>query len=270
MSRLPMLLESTGSLPPTFLNASRCRPFNETTIDLPFAHRTFVPRHYESGYDYPLVVWLHSSSSSEMELDNVMSALSTQNYIAIAPRANVTCRGTANRFRWGASSTDCAVAEDLVWDCINAASSNLSVNIDKVFLAGFGAGGTMAQWIGLKYTSQIAGVVSLSAPFPKTPRVLSNWKRARSLPVLFAQQQGSTLCSDEEMVRAIRTSHQSGLDYKFWQLRADYENLGDEDGLDSTMLDAANRFMMSIVTDSQLNLSPESTSDIECVQFGFN
>jgi phospholipase/carboxylesterase len=265
-----MLLESTGSNPTSYSAASRCRPLNESTVNLDFAHRLFVPENYEPGYDYPLVVWLHSDASSELELDNVMAALSTRNYIAIAPRANVKSKGNSKRFRWGNNLTDCAAAEDLVWDCIQAAADGLSVNMNKIFLAGFGAGGTMAQWIGLKYARQIAGVVSLSGCYPSAPQSLSNWKQSRDLSVLFTQRQGSTICSEDELMRAVRISHQSGLSYRFWQLRSDKDCGSEANELDSTMLDAANRFMMGIVTNTELSLSPEPTSDSECVEFGFN
>ncbi len=269
MSRLTMLLESIGNTSPTFSTASRCRPLGKT-IELGFPHRLFVPEHYESGYDYPLVVWLHSDASCELELDNVMMALSSRNYVAIAPRANQKCRGNDRRFCWGGSNHDYAVAEDLVWDSVHAVSSSLAINPRKIFLAGFGSGGTMAQWIGLKHAKQIAGVISLSGSFPATSKVLSNWKLARNLQVFFAQRQGSSLCSDEELLHAVRISHQSGLGYKFFQLRSEQDDCFEANELDSTMLEAANRFMMSIVTDTELNLSPETACDSECVEFGFN
>jgi len=269
MSRLTMLLESIGNTSSNFSTASRCRPLGKT-VELGFPHRLFVPEHYEPGYDYPLVVWLHSDASCELELDNVMVALSTRNYIAIAPRANQECRGSDRYFHWGESVADCSAAEDLVWDSVQAVSSSLSINPRKIFLAGFGSGGTMAQWIGLKYAKQFAGVISLSGSFPTTSKVLSNWKRARNLQVLFAQCQSSTLCSEDELLRAVRISHQSGLSYKFLQLRSEQDDCFEANELDSSMLEAANRFMMSIVTDTELNLSPETACVSECVEFGFN
>jgi len=240
----------------------------ERSIELEFPYRLFVPENYEPGYAYPLVVWLHSDASSEMELDHVMPALSLRNYIAIAPRGNVKSRGSQRRYRWGTTLTDCAVAEDLVWDSVQAAMNVLSIHSDRIFLAGFGGGGTMAQWIGLKYASQLAGVVSLTGEFPMTSRVLSNWKIARSLKVLFAQRQGSTICSEDDMMRAVRFAHQSGLDYRFLQAQSEDDTEGNE--LDAGMLQAANRFMMGIVTGTDLSLSPETSYDSEIVEFGFN
>ena len=270
MSRLTMHLESMSSNSNSHSIASRFLPHEEATIDLSAPHRLFIPEHYESGYDYPLVVWLHSDASCEHELDNIMMALSSRNYVAIAPRAQQKCRGIGNRFRWGLSATESAVAEDLVWDSIQSVSSGLSIDTNKIFLAGFGAGGTLAQWIGLKYASQIAGVVSLSGCFPKTPRPLSNWKQSRRLPVLFGQRQGSTLCSDDEFIRAVRISHRSGLGYRFFQMRSDEDFCSEANDLDSAMLEASNRFMMGIVTNTELSLLPEEICDSECIEFGFN
>ena len=126
----------------------------------------------------------------------------------------------------------------------------------------------MAQWIGLKYASQLAGVVSLTGEFPMTSRVLSNWKIARSLKVLFAQRRGSTICSEDDMMRAVKLAHQSGLDYRFLQAQSEDDTEGNE--LDAGMLQAANRFMMGIVTGTDLSLSPETSCDREIVEFGFN
>jgi phospholipase/carboxylesterase len=239
-------------------------------MDINFPHRLFVPEHYEPGYAYPLIVWLHSDASSEMELDNVMPGLSLRNYVAIAPRANVKSRGVQHKFRWGTSTTDCAVAEDLVWDCVQAAMDSLSIHPDRIFLAGFGGGATMAQWIGLKYARQVAGVVSLSGEFPKTKCVLSNWKQARDVNVLYGQRPGSTLCSDEELYRTIKTTHQSGLNYQFVRFDSNDRFSSEANELNTTMLEVANRFLMGIVTGSEISLAPEISCDSECVEFGVN
>lgn len=268
MNRLTMLHESFNQKDSSIATLPTRAPVLERSIELEFPYRLFVPENYEPGYAYPLVVWLHSDASSEMELDHVMPALSLRNYIAIAPRANVKSRGSQRRYRWGTSPTDCAVAEDLVWDSVQAAMDVLSIHSDRIFLAGFGGGGTMAQWIGLKYASQLAGVVSVTGEFPMTSRVLSNWKIARSLKVLFAQRQGSTICSEDDMMRAVKLAHQSGLDYRFLQAQSEDDTEGNE--LDAGMLQAANRFMMGIVTGTDLSLSPETSCDSEIVEFGFN
>lgn len=240
------------------------------TAQLDFPHRLFVPKSYEPGYAYPLVVWLHSDASSEMELDGVMESLSQQNYVAIAPRGNIKSRGTQRRFQWGTTPTDCAAAEDLVWESVHSTMNALSIHPDRVFLAGFGGGATMAQWIGLKYPSHIAGVVSLSGSFPRTTRPLSNWKQARDLEVLFTQLDGSSICSDDELARAVKIAYQSGLKFRFVQGQVDTGNSQMADQLDSNMLAVANRFMMGIVTCTNIELHPENANECESIEFGFN
>ena len=280
MSRLSMLQESLQQRHEAS-QISRDRILTETpNTQLNFPHRLFVPRSYESGYAYPLVVWLHSDSSSEMELDGVMESLSQQNYVAIAPRGNVKARGSERRFQWGTTLTDCAAAEDLVWESVQAAMGSLSIHPDRIFLAGFGRGATMAQWIGLKYPEQVAGVVSLSGAFPRTARALSNWKKARNLDVLFSQCEGSTVCSDDEMARAVKISFQAGLKFRFVQSRVEHANesstksgcfrASQADGLHASMLAVANRFMMGIVTGTSIELQPEVSADCESIEFGSN
>jgi phospholipase/carboxylesterase len=280
MGRLSMLQESLQQRYEASHN-SRDRIVSETpSPPLDFPHRLFVPRSYEPGYAYPLIVWLHSDSSSEMELDGVMESLSTQNFVAIAPRGNVNARGSERRFQWGQTLTDCAAAEDLVWESVHAAMSSLSIHPDRVFLAGFGGGATMAQWIGLKYPEQLAGVVSLSGAFPRAARALSNWKKARNLEVLFSQCEGSTVCSHDEMARAVKIAFQAGLNFRFVQNRcqsacgksANVSCFGasQADELHESMLAVANRFMMGIVTGTSIELQPEVSADCERMEFGSN
>ena len=280
MGRLSMLQESLQQRYEASHN-SRDRIVSETpSPPLDFPHRLFVPRSYEPGYAYPLIVWLHSDSSSEMELDGVMESLSTQNFVAIAPRGNVNARGSERRFQWGQTLTDCAAAEDLVWESVHAAMSSLSIHPDRVFLAGFGGGATMAQWIGLKYPEQLAGVVSLSGAFPRAARARSNWKKARNLEVLFSQCEGSTVCSHDEMARAVKIAFQAGLNFRFVQNRCQ-SNCGKSanvscfgasqaDELHESMLAVANRFMMGIVTGTSIELQPEVSADCESMEFGSN
>jgi phospholipase/carboxylesterase len=237
-------------------------------IDVP--HQIFLPQSFTSTYDYPLVVWLHSDDSSEMELTPVMESLSDQNYIGVAPRANIRSHAKRRVFRWGDTRADYAYAEDVVWECIAASLETLPVHPGRIFLVGFGRGGTLAQWIGLQYAERIAGVVSLSGPAPALGGSLSNWKDARDLPLLFAQRQGSNLCSEQSLNNAMRLAHRAALNYTFWQLQSELDSFDEPDELSTAMLLAANRFMMSIVTGSPCNLEPEPSRDQWVGPFGIN
>ncbi len=55
-----------------------------------FAHAVFAPVHYEPGYAYPLLVWLHGCGGDERQLWRLMPLLSLRNYLAVA-RAGCRC-----------------------------------------------------------------------------------------------------------------------------------------------------------------------------------
>ncbi len=233
-------------------------------------HRIYYPRNYTPSYDYPLVIWMHSDASSELEVETVMEALSDQNYLAVAPRANVRCQTKKRLYRWGDTRTDYAYAEDAVWDCIMGALECLPVASDRVFIAGFGRGGTLAQWIGLQYAERIAGVVSLSGAAPTIGGALSNWKLAKDLPLLFTQRKGSTICSEEDLNLAMQMAHRAGLNYTFCQLMSEEDKYAEGDELSTAMLESANRFMMGIVTGTPISLHPEASRDHLIGPFGLN
>lgn len=228
-----------------------------------FQHRLFVPEHFEARYEYPLVVWLHSDHSSEWELDVIMEAMSLRNYMAIAPRAPRVSKRSKRLFRWGKQMADLVVAEEFAIECVDTMIDAMPVHPSRVFLAGVGSGGTIAQWIGLKHPERFAGVVSINGGFPNRCRALSAWKWARHLPVLFMQGENSVACDNDEVAAAMHLAHGAGLNYRFVRFAGAqpaasqvFEEAASED-LDSEMLATANRFMMGIVTETDIPLSPE-------------
>ncbi|MCU0711795.1 MAG: hypothetical protein MUC43_07020 [Pirellula sp.] len=270
MNRIPTLLA------PVVQNVSRSSACDKREVDrlthltTSVHHRLYYPTNFVPTYDYPLVVWLHSQDSSEHELDYVMNALSDQNYLAVAPRANRRCKSKRRIFKWGENVLDYAFAEDVVWECIESALDNLPVRSDRIFLAGFGHGGTIAQWIGWQSPDSVAGVVSLSGPMPSLVGSMTQWKSIKELPVLFAQRKGATICSETDLSYAMHMAHRSSLSYRFLQLRSEQDSFGEADELSTGMLAAANRFLMGIVTDSESNLCPEVSRDHLVGPFGIN
>jgi phospholipase/carboxylesterase len=253
---------------------------DSTQLEIP--HRLFVPEHFEPRYDYPLIVWLHSDDSSEWELDVVMEAISLRNYLAIAPRGHRTSPKSNRLFRWGTHLTDLAFAENLVFECVDALLEGLPVHTDRIFLGGIGSAGTVAQWIGLKHPGRFAGVVSMQGVFPKHRCALSGWKAARQLPVLYMQGEPTSGCNDDDVAEAMQLAHAAGLAYRFVRFRdtamgSSQDRLADKsESLDAEMFASANRFLMGIVTQTEISLDPEisngpgSVEDSLPASFGWN
>ena len=110
----------------------------------PAPHATFAPIHYERNYAYPLLVWLHSHASNEHELRQVMPRVSMRNYVGVAPQGPWVSRRNRGRRGWRQASDMIEDAETRVADCIAAAKLRFNIHPHRVYLAGYGSGGTMA------------------------------------------------------------------------------------------------------------------------------
>src|SRR5690606_12038181 len=93
--------------------------------------------------------------------------------------------------------------EDAIWRAIEDASERYSIHPDRVFLAGYGTGGTMARRVALRRPTAFAGCVSLGGRFPRGGGVLSNLQAARQLKNFWAVAMQNPQISDEEFEQDI-------------------------------------------------------------------
>ena len=209
---------------------------DETSTSHP--HILFSPIHYEPGYAYPLFVWLHDGGNDERQLMRLMPLLSLRNYVGVAPQGitisdpqcvqppkskvgrpgsldvmEIIENGIRSRVRydWLQSEEAISDAERRVFDCISVAKQKNNVAADRIFLAGFGSGGTMALRLGLLYPESFAGVVSIGGAFPTGNLPFRQWNTARNLPVLFAIGENSTVFSPGDVCEALELFYTAGL-----------------------------------------------------------
>lgn len=153
-------------------------------IDRP--QRFFLPAQYEPNYRYPLIVWLHSDGDNENQIGQVMPHISVQNYVGVGIRGSRSVDPAGHRFDWSSQPSAVRRAEDAVWQAIDDASERYSIHPQRIFLAGYGNGGTMARRIALLQPTAFAGCISLGGRFPRGGGVLSNMAAARRLKNLWA------------------------------------------------------------------------------------
>jgi phospholipase/carboxylesterase len=201
----------------------------------------FGPERYEPRYNYPLFVWLHSCHSSEGELENVMPALSMQNYVGCAPRGPIPSDRGCGRFQWGKSSTASAVAEEIVFSTIEAAVEQFSIDPKRIFLGGFGSGATMALRLALRYSQQFAGVVAICGKFPNEDRSLARLEQARRLPIMWLYGEHSETCSIDDVCETLPLLHSASL-------AADIRQYPCGDELLTNMLSDTNAWLMEQIT----------------------
>jgi len=173
----------------------------------------FGPKHYEANYAYPLIVWLHSPGGDERQLVRIMPTISLRNYVAVAPRGFRPSGGASERpgYVWPQTRDDIHEAECRVVEAMEAAARTFHVTADRVFLAGFGAGGTMAFRVALNSPNLFAGVISLCGDFPHGHMPFGRLTESRQLPVLLAVGRDSHVYPPAKACDDLRLLHAAGM-----------------------------------------------------------
>ncbi|WP_197526289.1 alpha/beta hydrolase [Botrimarina colliarenosi] len=198
---------------------------------------TFAPLGYESGYQYPLLVWLHGDGANEQTLPQVMRHISVRNFVATAPRG---VDGVASAFGWRQNADSIDAAEDAVFDAIEATGERFSLHPRRVFLAGSGSGGSMAMRIALRHPGRFAGVATLDGALPTSDALLCRVNELRELPMLLSACKQSPAYSEPQVCRDLSLLHSAGCSVAIRQYPGD-------DDLTTTMLADLNRWAMGIV-----------------------
>jgi len=204
------------------------------------ASSLFIPLHYEPGYAYPLVVWLHGEGDDERQLMRVMPLISMRNYLALGLRGTNSPSGEKG-YGWPPSESSVAAAEQRIFDSIDAIRLKYNVARRRVFLAGFGSGGTMAYRVALAHPGRFAGVLSLCGPFPEGTKLLGNLGELRQLPLFLAVGRDSEAYPPEQVCDSLRLFHTAGLSITLRQYPCGQE-------LAPQMLTDVDRWMIEQIT----------------------
>ncbi len=188
--------------------------FSTTQHDV--IHTSFTPLHYEPGYSYPLLVWLHGSGCDERQLLRIMPLVSMRNYVAIAPRGAVIApRGGAAlhplSLGWSHDCLDLPQAEQRIFDSIESAFRRFNIHPRRVFLAGFDAGGTMAFRVAMNHPYKFAGILSLGGCLPIGGAPLSRLSEARRLGIFLAAGRHSASYGEDRVCDDLRLLHTAGM-----------------------------------------------------------
>lgn len=198
---------------------------------------TFAPLAYESGYKYPLVVWLHSDGACESSLPQVMKHISLRNFVAVAPRG---VEALADGYGWSQFADCVDAAEDAVFDAIDSTRERFSLHPNRVFLVGSGSGGAMAMRVALRHPNKFAGVATLDGALPTGDALLCRVNDARKLPLLLSASKQSIDYPESRMCRDLALLHSAGC-------RVAIRQYPGNDDLTTAMLADVNRWAMDII-----------------------
>ena len=159
-------------LPPALLEGrmSGGTDSSESVIQLPLKHiALFRPEHYEPGYAYPLVIWLHPDSSSEHALHEIMPQISTRNYLGLSFRAPaINPKAPEKGYYWPDSHLFVKQFAEQIQQTIQEFSKVLNIHEQRIYLAGTGTGCSVATKLLLQTPDLFAGAALFKGRFGKT------------------------------------------------------------------------------------------------------
>lgn len=236
-------------------------PYLSSQIDRP--RRFFLPNRYEPNYRYPLIVWLHGDGGNENEVSQVLPHVSTQNYIGVGIRGSRSLDPVGHRFDWSFSRAAVSRCEDAIFQAIDDASQRYSVHSDRVFLAGYGNGGTMARQVSLRHGNAFAGCVSLGGRFPSGGGIFSNLAASRTVRHFWGVAINNPTISHDDFASDIETVASA-------RLCMDVRRYTTDDEMDRDVLRDIDKWMMAIVTGTPKLADPKDLWDTAAVGFSEN
>jgi phospholipase/carboxylesterase len=148
--------------------------------------RTFLPTGYEPNYPYPLLVFLHGHGSDEEQAVQFAPRVSRRNYICISLRGT-ECLGPRPDGRpaygWGKEGAADGPIEDYLLHAIQQTRRSYHIHSERIYLAGFCEGATLAYRLALRFPEWFAGVISLNGLMPRQGCPLLRLADVRSLKV---------------------------------------------------------------------------------------
>lgn len=185
------------------LDARPVDQLTHSTAGLPIS--VYVPENYEPNYAYPLVIWLHGDGGCEEDIQLLMPLVSDRNYIGMAIRAPgdswlQASHADTDEFESDLHATVCRIRRQF------------HVHSERIFLAGFGSGATMAMRTLLTRPEWFAGAAMMGGQIPSSPDPLAKLTDLRSKRVFWTAGIADRSINAESTGRALRLLHVAGLE----------------------------------------------------------
>ena len=204
--------------------------------------RTFLPTGYEPNYPYPLLVFFHGHGGSEEQILRLAPRLSRRNYICIGLRGlEPLGRRPDGRhgYAWGSDDRHDTLLEDYVLRAIEQTRRHYHVHSERIYLAGFREGATLAYRLGLLFPERFGGVISLNGAMPRRGGPLLRLPEVRQLRVLIGHGIANPVVPLSMAQRDFRLFYAAGLEVRMHTYPATHR-------LHPDMLRDVNRWIMGI------------------------
>lgn len=126
-----------------------------------------LPESYEPRHSYPLVIWLHQNGSNEEQVQQVLPAISDRNYIGLGFRGTSDDgTSTGGAYDWDCSEENVEEFVREIRETLTEFEHFFRIDPNRVYLAGFDGGATMALELILQAPELFSGAVALAGEIP--------------------------------------------------------------------------------------------------------
>jgi phospholipase/carboxylesterase len=207
--------------------------------------RTFLPTGYEPNYPYPLLVFLHGHGGSEEQILRLAPQLSRRNYVCIGlrgPRALGLRDNGRPAYSWGAEGQTDARIEEYVFRAVEQTRRHFHVHSERIYLAGFHEGATLAYRLGMLFPERFAGIIALNGVMPRRGGPLLRLPDVRRLRVLIGHGIANAVVPLELARQDFRLLYTAGLSVRIHTYAANHR-------IHCDMLRDINRWVMQAISD---------------------
>jgi phospholipase/carboxylesterase len=209
--------------------------------------RTFLPAGYESNYPYPLLVFLHGHGGNEEQVMRLAPRISRRNYVCIGlrgPRPLDPRPGGRPAFSWGLDGQNDAQVEEYVLRAVEQTRRYYHVHSERIYLAGFCEGATLAYRLGLLFPDRFAGIISLNGALPRRGGPLLRLPDVRRLRVLIGHGIANAVIPLALARQDFRLLYAAGLPVRLLTYAANHR-------LHRDMLRDVNRWIMQAIEEEE-------------------
>jgi len=206
----------------------------------------YIPDHYEPGYAYPLVIWFHETGGSEQSLYSLMPEMSERNHFGLSFRGGLPAiNHLPGTYRWPKSEKQFELLEQKIYDAVVTLRREFHIHSERIYLAGFGEGGTLAMKLLFSQPERYAGAASLSGQFATQNNPLKNLSLLRGKRVFQGTGVKNAVVTPSDISHSTRLLHSAGLEAKSAYFESDSK-------LTPRMLSEIDRWILSGIPSSYL------------------
>jgi len=182
--------------------------------------RTFLPQSYEPNYPYPLLVFFHGQGSNEEQILRLAPRLSRRNYICISLRGpealGIQADGHA-AYGWGSDGQYDSMVEEYMLRAVEHTCRTYHVHSERIYLAGFCEGASLAYRLGLSMPERIGGLIAMNGlmPSPDTAGPIFRLDEMRGLRVLIGHGIANAIVPLSSARKDFRLLYSAGADIRF-------------------------------------------------------